>query len=150
MGKKFKDDASAYFYFDLTKKIDKKEPKVEVIIRKAMLKDILFSSGLKISLYRALTRGDEHLIAKKGNKIVSRGSICYRRNKAMDLDKDEAALISFLTDPDFRRQGLYVALMHSMFIYLKKRGFKKAYIWANKENLPSLKGIEKGGFIRAE
>lgn len=104
-------------------------------------------NGPTISLSRRFRRGDDYFIVKADGRIVSLGRICYKDTKEVVLGKGEASLISFYTAPEFRRRGLYVALINEMLKYLGVRGFKKCYIWADANNTASLVGIERAGFI---
>ena len=124
-----------------------------VSIRKAKTIDYIFSffskkSPSKLSISRHIRRGDDYYLARIGNSTVSIGRICYKNTREIILKKKEASLISFYTIPEYRRQGLYVALLQKMLQDLKNRGFHTAYIWADQKNTASLRGIERSGFIQ--
>jgi len=102
----------------------------------------------RISLSRQIRRGDRYFTARAGHRIVAIARICYVDTPEIRLDAGEASLISFYTAPDYRGRGLYVALIQAMLHHLHCQGFKAAYIWAERSNHASIRGIEKTGFTR--
>jgi GNAT superfamily N-acetyltransferase len=106
----------------------------------------LLPGNPRLSWRRQLGRGDRYFIARAGWRIVALGRICYAPTPEIRPEAGEASLISFYTAPAFRGRGLYVALIQAMVCYLHRQGFRAAYIWAERGNTASLRGIEKAGF----
>lgn len=50
------------------------------------------------------------------------------------------------TRPDYRRQGLYAALLNRMIHSLQQDGKSQVWIGSNLENRPSIKGFARAGF----
>lgn len=122
-------------------------------IRRASMTDLmrcLFQGEPPVSLKRRFLRGDEYFIASAGRLVVGIGRICYTATDEIVIDQKEASLISFWVNPQYRGRGIYVGLIHEMLRALRKRGFYTAYIWADRHNEPSVRGIEKSGFRRLE
>lgn len=118
--------------------------------RPARLLDFILSRAAgqpAMSLARVLRRGDRYFVVRDGWRIVALGRIGYRDMPEMDLAAGEAALISFHTNPEYRGRGLYGQLIAAMLHHLSATGYRAAYIWAEKDNAASLRGIRKAGFI---
>lgn len=138
-----------FFYINLDQNFDTSISK-GFRIKKANLMDYILSilgKRPELSLLRHIKRGDDYFIAKSGGRIASIGRICYKETDEIELNQKEASLISFLTVPDFRRRGLYTSLITAMLDYLKREKYVKCYIWADSENIASINGIKKAGFI---
>ena len=124
-----------------------------VRIRKATPVDYFLSmigKEPKLSLSRHIKRGDEYFLAMAGRTIAAMGRICYSDLKGLSLEENEAFLISFSTELEFRRQGLYMSLIGEMLCHLKRNKFERCYIWADSNNTASCGGIEKVGFQRVD
>ena len=67
-------------------------------------------------------------------------------NRIIDLGIDEGEIKYSLTLPQFRGKGIYPATLIKVQRYLKEQGYRRVYICAEHDNLPSIKGIEKAGF----
>jgi ribosomal protein S18 acetylase RimI-like enzyme len=62
------------------------------------------------------------------------------------LEEGEAYIWDCVTLPDFRRQGLFSALINHMARDLQKEGMVRVWIGSNLENQPSIKGFKKAGY----
>lgn len=67
-------------------------------------------------------------------------------NRVIDLGIAEGEIKYSLTLPQFRGKGIYPATLIKVQRYLKEHGYRRVYICAEHDNLPSIKGIEKAGF----
>jgi GNAT superfamily N-acetyltransferase len=106
-----------------------------------------FGPVAPLSLSRAVGRGDKYFVARTRFRIAAIGRICYTDTDEVSLQHGEAALISFFTAPEYRGRGLYVLLIREMTRYLRSRGNAAVYIWADRRNDASIRGIEKAGFV---
>ena len=64
------------------------------------------------------------------------------------IENGEACIYDSYTDENFRGKGLYPSMLSFFKKYLKDKGLKKAYIYVESSNKPSIAGIEKAGFIK--
>lgn len=67
-------------------------------------------------------------------------------NRIIDLAVDEGEIKYSLTLPQFRGKGIYPATLIKIQRSLGKNGYRRVYICAKNDNLPSIRGIEKAGF----
>jgi RimJ/RimL family protein N-acetyltransferase len=90
----------------------------------------------------------DFFVYKKNGTIGHISWIYYKNdpNRILDLGTDEGEIKYSLTLPQFRGKGIYPAALLRIQQYLEERGYKRVYICAKHDNLPSIKGIEKAGF----
>lgn len=62
------------------------------------------------------------------------------------LAEDAVALGPYWTHPAHRGRGIYGRLLARSLAECRRRGWDDIYIWADKENASSIRGIEKAGF----
>jgi GNAT superfamily N-acetyltransferase len=62
------------------------------------------------------------------------------------MRKGEAYIWDCATLPEYRRQGLYTSLLHTMATTLQREGTRRLWIGASRGNRPSLRGIASAGF----
>jgi ribosomal protein S18 acetylase RimI-like enzyme len=144
----FRDSSFRFYRYALPARFETTAPDGFRIIRATLLHFLVcaVTGRPKLSWSRAFRRGDVYFLARRGSRIVASSRICFADTREVKLGPDEAALISFHTEPEYRGRGLYVALMREMLRYLTRRQFTAAYIWADRDNAPSIRGIEKAGF----
>lgn len=70
-------------------------------------------------------------------------------NRLIDLKDDEAEIKYCLTLEAFRGRGLYPGTLVEIQKYLFGKGIKRVFICVDKDNIPSIRGIEKAGFKKA-
>lgn len=99
-----------------------------------------------MSVRRKLLRGDDYFTIRKCLRIAAIGRICYASTPEVVLAKGEASLISLYTHPEYRGRGLYPRLLVEQLRYLASRGYSRAYIWVDRANDASIRGIVKAGF----
>jgi RimJ/RimL family protein N-acetyltransferase len=69
-------------------------------------------------------------------------------NRILQLGEDECEIKFCLTRQQFRGRGLYPAALQAAQRYLKDKGYKRCFICAREDNIPSIRGIAKAGFLR--
>lgn len=62
------------------------------------------------------------------------------------LAEDAVALGPYWTHPAWRGRGIYGRLLARSLAECRRRGWDEIYIWADKGNASSIRGIEKAGF----
>lgn len=72
-----------------------------------------------------------------------------QRNRILSLAEDEAEIKFSLTLPNYRGQGLYPKVLCAIMDHLYSTGIKRVFICAERNNLASIRGIEKAGFKKA-
>lgn len=73
----------------------------------------------------------------------------HHRNRILSLSEDEAEIKFCLTLPKFRGQGIYPKVLCAIKDYLISVAVRRVFICADRNNHPSIRGIEKAGFKRA-
>ena len=68
-------------------------------------------------------------------------------NRIISLGPKDAEIKYCLTLPLFRGKGLYPEVLKTIARYLNQRGFCRVFISVNVDNLASIRGIEKSGFV---
>lgn len=66
--------------------------------------------------------------------------------RVIQLPAGEAYIWNCATLPRFRRQRLYTALLNFMIRRLAAEEFRRIWVGANRENVPSLRAFETAGF----
>ena len=66
-------------------------------------------------------------------------------NRLLRLGEKECEIKFCLTLPELRGQGLYPAALQMAQRYLKESGYERCFICVKKDNLSSIRGIEKSG-----
>jgi RimJ/RimL family protein N-acetyltransferase len=69
-------------------------------------------------------------------------------NRLLRLRTGECEIKFCLTLPEFRGCGVYPAALKTIQRDLRQRGFQRCFICVDRDNLPSIRGIEKAGFRR--
>lgn len=92
----------------------------------------------------------DFFVAKDAGGIQHISWIYYREhhNRLLSLGAREAEIKFCLTLPARRGQGVYPRVLCSVLAYLESTGMQRAFICAHRENIPSIRGIEKAGFVR--
>ena len=74
--------------------------------------------------------------------------IYYRKdpNRILRLGKYDAEIKYCLTLPEYRGRGIYPMILTSIASYLRAKGFRNLFICVEKNNIASIRGIEKAGF----
>ena len=67
-------------------------------------------------------------------------------NRILRLGDYGAEIKYCLTIPEYRGKGIYPKVLTAIACYLKKMEFKHLFICVEKNNIPSIRGIEKAGF----
>ena len=73
---------------------------------------------------------------------------CNHRNRFLSLGEREAEIKFCLTLPAFRGRGIYPQVLLSIQDYLRSIGMERIFMCVHRDNNPSIRGIEKAGFIR--
>ena len=144
------------FEKNINEGIRKINPKIDVIIRKATVKDAYlfekdFSKSYKEDFLKRIRR-DECFIALKDNNIAHIIWITYRDffyrdvQTTLRVNKNESYIFDASTPLKFRGRGIYPAVIQYILSHLKNKKIKKALISTASDNYPSLKGILKNKF----
>ena len=144
------------FEKNINEEIRKINPKIEVKIRKATVKDAYlfekdFSKSYKEDFLKRIRR-DECFIALKDNNIAHIIWITYKDffhrdiQSTLRVNKNESYIFDASTPLKFRGKGIYPAVIQYVLAYLKNKKIKKALISTASDNYPSLKGILKNKF----
>lgn len=90
----------------------------------------------------------DFFIFKKNGEIGHISWIYYKGvpNRLIKLSENEAEIKYSLTLEPYRGMGLYPMTLVESQKYLKGKGFKRVFICVDKDNIPSIRGIEKAGF----
>lgn len=89
-------------------------------------------AGPSVVAYGWVSLGDEHIAEVEGTIRVGPG---------------EAYIWDCATLPAWRGRGLYPALLRAIARDLAAEGLEWVWIAARRENLPSLRGFEKAGYV---
>jgi len=68
-------------------------------------------------------------------------------NRILRLEEGECEIKFCLTFPEFRGKGIYPAALHTIQRYLRERGCTRCFICVKADNIASIRGIEKAGFV---
>lgn len=102
-------------------------------------------------LHRFAT-GRRCFMARVGDQIaaycwVSQAPECIGElEHEIQVPPDEAYIWDCATLPDFRKKGLYSALLRNILITLKEEGLQRAWIGSSLDNRPSLRAFARAGF----
>jgi len=69
-------------------------------------------------------------------------------NRILRLAPGDCEVKFCLTLPAFRGKGLYTAALHAIQEDLVSRGYRRCFICVRYDNVASIRGIEKAGFVR--
>lgn len=97
-------------------------------------------------LYDCVT---DFFIYKNNEGVITHISWIYymnNPNRIINLGKKECEIKYSLTLPHYRGKGMYPATLVKIQGYLKENGYRRVFICVNKDNISSIKGIEKTGF----
>jgi len=119
------------------------------LVTKVLIKQ---SGNLSYRLLRRRTRqyGGFLLVLIQADVLIAYGWIQswqpFKREYKW-LGREWVCLGPYWTSPDYRGRGLYGRLLQHSIAECFARGWFKAYIWANINNTPSIRGIEKAEFV---
>ena len=68
------------------------------------------------------------------------------RTKAVPLFETDIVLLDYFTFPQFRGRNVYPFLLSSIITHFQRKNLMRAFIYVNKRNAASIKGIQKAGF----
>jgi ribosomal protein S18 acetylase RimI-like enzyme len=100
-----------------------------------------------------LCNGDVCFVAMVGNEVAGFAWLYFRERKyEPDIEReetfrdDEALMYSRVVFPKFRRRAIGNKLNEERLRYLKSKGYKKALVYVEADNIPSVKSFESAGF----
>ncbi|OGR15817.1 MAG: hypothetical protein A2X81_08250 [Desulfobacterales bacterium GWB2_56_26] len=70
------------------------------------------------------------------------------RNRLLALQEGEAEIKFCLTLPAWRGRGIYPRIIQMIVNYLNCKGMQRVFMCVHRDNLASIRGIEKAGFSR--
>ena len=146
-------DEKEKLFFELSNTNDSKEK--EIIYNKIQkidstlykyrnsLEEIPIQEGNKVDLYRYILNGEGTyaVCIHETNEII--GSVQYRGE--IKLHRDTLGNIGYETYMDYRRKGYMLEALTLLGKYLYNKGVEKIYISTRKNNIPSIKLVEKFG-----
>jgi GNAT superfamily N-acetyltransferase len=122
-------------------------------ITKGELNDLECVRGNMISPYWEfccdLYDGVKYFFIFKDNGEIGHVSWIYFKgdpNRLIDLTPKECEIKFCLTLPQYRGKGIYPATIIRIQDYLREKGYRRVFICVRKDNIPSIRGIEKAGF----
>lgn len=68
-------------------------------------------------------------------------------NRLLRLGDEDCEIKFCLTLPTFRGKGFYPAVLQTIQCYLSNEGYQRCFICVNENNISSIRGIEKAGFL---
>ncbi len=101
---------------------------------------------------RRLASGRRCYAAWVGEQLAAYGWVSFGEEHVGELNlrlrmlPGEAYIWDCVTLPDFRRNGLYSALLGYISAQLRREGLRRIWIGADLANLPSQRGIARAGF----
>lgn len=84
----------------------------------------------------------------KGIQHISWVYYSTDRNRLLSLGVHEAEIKFCLTLSPCRGHGLYPNVIRTVVIFLEKKGCERVFMCVDNNNLSSIRGIEKAGFMR--
>ncbi len=93
------------------------------------------------------------LVMNSNGQVLNYSWVCYQVRdiecveKIIKLKDWEAFIFNCYTFKEYRGLSIYPWTLVEMQTHLKSRGYKKVYVDSSPKNKPSVKGIEKAGFI---
>lgn len=128
------------------------KPKIEVKFKEIGIEEFKSMSN-NISdeeLEKRFSQKNECFVFLKGTELTHYSWLGKEMNiseirKKIDLNEKEACIFDCFTEEKFRGNNLYPAMLCKIRD-LKKKEFAKFYIYAEKANENSIKGIERAGF----
>jgi len=103
-------------------------------------------------MLRRLENGKRCYVAKVEGRLAAYGWVSFEEEMVGELSlrlrllPGEAYVWDCATLPEYRRNGLYSALLVHINRELHKEGLCRAWIGANQDNLPSRLGIARAGY----
>lgn len=93
---------------------------------------------------------EDFFVAKdeEGIQHISWIYMCRHRNRLLRLGEREAEIKFCLTLPALRGRGIYPKVIGAIAAYLQGRGFTHLYMCVHRDNLASIRGIEKAGLVK--
>jgi GNAT superfamily N-acetyltransferase len=90
----------------------------------------------------------DFFVARNGGGIQHISWIYYHdnHNRILTMGEKEAEIKFCLTLPAARGKGVYPCVIGSILDYLRWKGMNRAFMCVHRDNLPSIRGIEKAGF----
>lgn len=101
---------------------------------------------------RRFAAGSRCFVAHVAGEIVAYGWVSRGMERIGELERslrmrpDEAYIWDCATIPQFRRQGLYTALLGYIAAMLRDEGMRRLWIGTSLQNRPSLRGMANAGF----
>ncbi len=108
--------------------------------------------GVQAEVLRRIDAGKRCYVARAGDQIAAYGWVSLLEehigefNLRVRLVPGEAYIWDCFTVPEYRRFGLYSALLIHILHELQSDGLCRAWIGADLDNLPSQRGIARAGF----
>lgn len=93
---------------------------------------------------------EDFFVYKNSDGTIAHISWLYYQdnpNRLIYLGKDECEVKYSLTFTQFRGKGIYPAILVKIQNYLKEKKCRRVFICVEKNNLSSIKGIGKAGFV---
>lgn len=93
---------------------------------------------------------EDFFVAKdaEGVKHISWVYFHHHHNRILSLGEREAEIKFCLTLPSLRGRGIYPRVILSILNYLNTKGMHRIFMCVHRDNHPSIRGIEKAGFMR--
>lgn len=93
---------------------------------------------------------NDFFVAKDANGVQHISWIYYHnnRNRILRLGTKEAEVKFCFTLPGARGKGIYPQVLRDMLFFLREKGMRWAFICVYPDNYPSIRGIEKAGFMK--
>ena len=82
-----------------------------------------------------------------GNKVIHSSYVVPKCYKFPFLTKKDYEIGPCITNKNYRNRGIYSFVLHRISIYYQYEG-ADFYMVVRSDNIPSIKGIEKAGFVR--
>lgn len=101
---------------------------------------------------RRFAAGSRCFVARIEGEIVAYGWVSQGMERIGELERslhmqpNEAYIWNCATLPQFRRRGLYTALLGYMASVLREEGVRRLWIGTSLQNRPSLQGMAAAGF----
>jgi len=117
-----------------------------------MRKDLEHDKECFIEFEQTPSKNRECFLALLNRKIVHYSWVAVNipSHGSVKVGNQAAYIGPCFTAPEYRGLGIYPHVLTVILATLKRDGFKKALIEARKDNIASIRSIEKAGFRRVE
>jgi len=132
--------------------------KIKVSVKRASMDDLkriyVIRARNKNGLSKRLNDGHLCFIAERKGDPVGYCWVAFRELYIIEIDRKikfdnaEACIYDVFVFPEYRRKKIYQKMLVEIFRFLKKKGYKKAFINVLSTNIPSQRGVEHVGFKR--